>query len=122
MNENQQIKQADELAKLAYEILDMKKADEVKMLSVRKKTVLADFLVIATGTSNTHVSALSGELEFQLREKLGISPLRTEGFSGDTWVLLDYGSVIVHIFTQEAREFYKLEKLWEENEANVTLE
>ena len=67
--------------------------------------------VIATGNSTTHVGALADEAEFQLGRE-GVQVLRTEGHDGKRWVLLDYGSVIVHVFTQEAHDYYDLEHLW----------
>lgn len=100
-----------ELAKKIAEILDNKKAQEIKVLKVRDLTVLADYFVIATGTSTTQVGALSDEVDFQLGQ-MGIEPLRVEGKKAGGWVLLDYGAVVVHVFHPEAREFYALERLW----------
>ena len=72
---------------------------------------MADYFIICTGMSNTQIKALAGDVEFEL-SKLGIEPLHTEGYGNSTWVLLDYGSVIIHIFYKDAREYYKLERLW----------
>lgn len=107
------VKQAAEIAKIASEALDSKKGLDVNVLAVGKQTVLADYFVIATGTSSTHVKALADEAEFKLKEA-GYVCGHIEGH-GD-WKLLDYHSVIVHVFTKEAREFYKLEKLWNDAE------
>ena len=107
------VKQAAEIAKIAAEALDSKKGLDVNVLSVGKQTVLADYFVIATGTSSTHVKALADEAEFKLKEA-GYVCGHIEGH-GD-WKLLDYHSVIVHVFTKEARDFYKLEKLWNDAE------
>lgn len=107
--ENMAVKQAAEMAKIAAEALDAKKGLDVSVLSVGNQTVLADYFVIATGTSSTHVRALADEAEFKLKEA-GYECGHIEGH-GD-WKLLDYHSVIIHVFTKEAREFYKLEKLW----------
>ena len=107
------VKQAAEIAKIAAEALDSKKGLDVSVLSVGKQTVLADYFVIATGTSSTHVRALADEAEFKLKEA-GFECGHIEGH-GD-WKLLDYHSVIIHVFTKEAREFYKLEKLWNDAE------
>ncbi len=101
------------LANTISEILDEKKAFDVKIIHIGDRTVLADYFVIATGTSNTHVRALSGEVEYGVREKLCLEPAKTEGIGN--WILMDYHSVVVHIFTNEAREFYKLDKLWAQN-------
>lgn len=91
--------------------LDAKKALNIHILAVEKLTTVTEYFVIATGTSTTHVGALADEAEFQL-EQQGIRVLRTEGHDGKRWVLLDYGSVIVHVFTQEAHDYYDLEHLW----------
>ena len=101
------------LAEEIRAVLDEKKAMDVSVLHIGDHTVLADYFVIATGTSNTHIRSLAGEVEFRVREKLGIDPARIEGVDNNAWVLMDYHSVIVHIFTREAREFYKLDKLWD---------
>lgn len=105
-----------EIAVFAANTLDSKKGIDVKLLEVTEITVLADFFVIATATSSTHLQALSDELEFKLKEK-GVMPHHVEGHKAGGWVLLDYGTVIIHVFTQEAREFYALERLW--NDAAV---
>ncbi len=107
------VKQAAEIAKIAADALDGKKGLDVTVLSVGKQTVLADYFVIATGTSSTHVKALADEAEFKLKEA-GYECGHVEGH-GD-WKLLDYHSVIIHVFTKDAREFYKLEKLWTDAE------
>ncbi len=104
-----------ELAETIRDILDAKKGFDVNIIHIGDHTVLADYFVIATGTSNTHIRALSGEVEYGVREKLGIEPARIEGVDNNQWVLMDYHSVIVHVFTREAREFYKLDKLWANN-------
>ena len=100
-----------ELAKEAVQILDKKKGMDLKLIGIRDISVLADYFVIATGMSTTHVGALADEAEFQL-DREGVKVLRTEGHDGKRWVLLDYGSVIVHVFTQEAHDYYDLEHLW----------
>ncbi len=99
------------LANDIVKILDDKKAKEIRLLKVQDLTVLSDYFVIATGTSTTQVGALVDEVDHQLSQR-GIEPLRKEGAATRNWVLLDYGSVVVHIFHPEAREFYALEHLW----------
>jgi ribosome-associated protein len=91
--------------------LDDKKAQDIRLLKVRDLTVLADYFVIASGTSTTQVGALYDEVDFKLGQ-MGTEPLRVEGAATRSWVLLDYGAVVVHIFYPEAREFYALEHLW----------
>ena len=100
-----------ELAIIAAKALDEKKGKEIAAIEVTEQTTLADYFVIATGNSTTHVGALADEAEFQLGRE-GVQVLRTEGHDGKRWVLLDYGSVIVHVFTQEAHDYYDLEHLW----------
>lgn len=105
-----------ELAKLSAGILDKKKAEDIKVVGIRDISVLADYFVFATGTSNTHVKALADDLEFELKEK-GITTDHIEGYRSNSWVLLDYGNVIIHIFTEESRHFYDLDRLWQDGEA-----
>lgn len=105
-----------DLAIKAASILDNKKASSLKVIHVHDVTVMADYFVIASGTSGTHVRSLSDELEFQLKQE-GITPLRLEGSRAQNWFVLDYGSVIVHVFTPDARAFYDLEHLWADGES-----
>lgn len=104
-----------ELAAQAAKILDDKKALDLKVIGIKDISVLADYFVLATGTSSTHVKSLSDEVEFKLKQ-LGIDPNHTEGYRSNTWIILDYGSVIVHIFTAESRHFYDLDRLWQDGE------
>ncbi len=103
------------LAEFIVKTLDAKKARNIKLLRIDDKTVLADYFVICGGNSNTQIRALAGEVEEKL-EEMGIEPHHIEGFNEASWTVLDYSSVIVHIFNREAREFYKLEKLWSDAE------
>jgi len=103
---------------VAYEVtkaLDEKKGLNIKLLKIDKVSSLADYFLICTGTSNTHVKTLCDHAEYTL-EQLGEPMLGREGHRGNTWELLDYGSVVVHVFTEEAREFYSLERLWADAE------
>ncbi len=115
-DEKIQIERAKEIAMLAAGTLDNKKGMDVTVLEVGEQTILADYFVLATGTSNTHVRALADEVEFKLREELNVEPSHIEGASGNAWTLLDYGCVVIHVFTSQARDFYKLERLWSGNE------
>lgn len=100
-----------ELAKKAAAFLDNKKAERVHVIEIENISSLADYFVIATGNNNTHVRALADELEEKLKAE-GTAPARVEGYRSNSWVLLDYSSVVVHIFTQEGRDFYDLDRLW----------
>ena len=100
-----------ELAEAIAEVLDNKKGNDVKVIKVSEKTVIAEYFVIATGNTSTHVRALADEVEFNICER-GVEPWRHEGRQGNSWRVLDYASVIVHVFDREARDFYKLDKLY----------
>ena len=104
-----------EIAAIAAKALDDKKARDIKVLKTDKQTVLADYFVICNGTSSTHIKALVDEVDKQLSEA-GEPPIRREGLRSDIWVLMDFGCVIVHVFTDEARKFYNLERLWSDAE------
>ena len=104
-----------EIAAIAAKALDDKKARDIKVLKTDKQTVLADYFVICNGTSSTHIKALVDEVDKQLSEA-GEPPIRREGLRSDIWVLMDFGCVIGHVFTDEARKFYNLERLWSDAE------
>ena len=104
-----------ELAIRLARALDAKKALNVHILAVEDLTTVTEYFVIATGMSTTHVGALADEAEFQL-DREGVKVLRTEGHDGKRWVLLDYGSVIVHVFVPNTRTYYDLEHLWADGE------
>ena len=105
-----------ELALLAAQALSEKKGREIQVLEIADLTTLADYFVIATGTSNTQINALCDEVEKEL-DQLGEQPIHREGYRGGTWVLLDYGCVAIHVFNEEARAFYGLERLWSDGHA-----
>ena len=105
-----------ELAEIAVKALDSKKGKEIKLIRIDKITTLAEYFVICTGTSNTQINALCDEVEKEL-DQLGEQPIHREGYRGGTWVLLDYGCVAVHVFNEEARAFYGLERLWSDGHA-----
>lgn len=100
-----------QIAVAAAIAMDKKKALEIRAVQVDDLTILADYFVMATGNSTTQVSAIADEVEFQLG-KLGVKPIHIEGHDSKRWVLMDYGDVIVHVFTPDAREYYDLEHMW----------
>ncbi len=106
---------AKEVAYQVTKALDDKKGLDIKLLKIDQVSSLADYFIICTGTSNTHVKTLCDHAEYTL-EQLGEPMLGREGHRGNSWELLDYGSVVVHVFTEEAREFYSLERLWADAE------
>ena len=105
-----------EVAKAIETFLDNKKGRDIKVLHVEDVSNIADYFVVCTATSNTHVKALSGEVEYQL-ERRGVNAYHIEGRDNNSWVVLDYCNVMVHIFNREARDFYNLEKLYENTTA-----
>ena len=101
-----------EVARAIESFLDNKKGRDIKVLHVEDVSNIADYFVVCTATSNTHVKALSGEVEYQL-ERRGVNAYQIEGRDNNSWVVLDYCNVLVHIFNREARDFYNLDKLYE---------
>ena len=106
---------AKEVAIEVTKALDSKKGMDIKLLRISEVSTLADYFLICTGTSNTHVKTLCDYAEYTL-EQLGEPMLGREGHRGNSWELLDFGSVVVHVFTEEARKFYDLERLWADAE------
>lgn len=106
---------AKQVALEVTKALDSKKGLDIKLLRIDEVSSLADYFLICTGTSNTHVKTLCDYAEYTL-EQLGEPMLGREGHRGNSWELLDFGSIVVHVFTQEAREFYSLERLWADAE------
>tara|TARA_Y100001960_G_C14240072_1_gene617873 strand:+ start:255 stop:569 length:315 start_codon:yes stop_codon:yes gene_type:complete len=92
--------------------LAQNKAERVLNISLKGKSELADNMVLASGTSNRHVSSLAEKVVFLVKKKKRIN-VRAEGLRNSDWVLLDCGDVIVHIFRQEVRDFYQLERMWQ---------
>ena len=106
---------AKEVAYQVTKALDEKKGANIKLLRVNEVSSLADYFLICTGTSNTHVKTLCDYAEYTM-EQLGEPMLGREGHRGNSWELLDFGAVVIHVFTPEAREFYSLERLWADAE------
>ena len=107
---------AKEVALAVTKALDEKKGIDIKLLKIDKVSSLADYFLICTGTVNTHVKTLCDYAEYTM-EQLGEPMLGREGHRGNSWELLDYGTIVVHVFTEEAREFYALERIWADAEA-----
>lgn len=100
-----------EIARLAYEALDDKKAEDIKILEIGNLTVIADYFLIANGTNSSQVQALVDNV-LEVLNKRGYDPKRIEGIRSTNWILMDYGDVIIHIFSKEDRLFYDLERIW----------
>ena len=104
-----------EVAKCTVDALDAKSAKDIKVLKTEDLTVLANYFVICTATSTTHIKTLADEVQKALEEK-GEVTQRREGYRSGGWVLIDFGCVVVHLFLEEIREFYNLERLWSDAE------
>ena len=102
---------SDKIAELSVKLLDTKKAEQIKVLKIDTKTILADYFVICNGRSSTQIKALADELEYKLGVA-GVADIRLEGSDSNEWKVLDCKDVIIHVFSTESREFYNLDRLW----------
>ncbi len=105
----------EELIKNIVKALDEKKAEDIKIIETAELTIVADSFIVASGTSSTHVKALADEVEYAISQ-LGTEPEHIEG-RATGWILVDYGTVVVHIFDRQSREYYNIERLWQD--ANI---
>ena len=105
------MEQSRKMAKIAYEALDERKGEDIKIIDISEISVLADYFIIANGTSDNQVRALVENVEEKL-SKEGFDPKQREGYGLGNWVLLDFGNIIVHGFDKENRLFYDLERIW----------
>ena len=110
--------ESKEFAKKITKVLSDKKGEDIVIINVSDKTIVADYYVLATGHSMSHVKSLCEHVEEEL-DKEGIAPLRREGVREGRWAVLDYGDVIMHVFNDESRLFYHLESLWGDGD-NIT--
>ncbi|ACL70088.1 ribosome silencing factor [Halothermothrix orenii] len=108
-------KTTKELAILAAEAAEDKKANDVQVLDVKELTIIADYFVICSGNSEPQVKAIARSVEDKLGEE-GIHPQKVAGKDNARWILMDYADVIVHIFLEEERQYYELERLWADAE------
>lgn len=106
--------ESKELMTLAVKALEDKIGEDIRVLNIGGVSSIADYFVIATGNSSTHVHSLADAVEEKLEKEAGESVLNAEGYQNADWVLLDYGNVIVHIFSKEQRLFYDLERIWKD--------
>ena len=105
------MEQSRKMAKIAYAALDERKGEEIKVIDISEISVLADYFIIANGTNDSQVRALVENVEEKL-SKEGFEPKQREGYGLGSWVLLDFGNIIVHVFDKENRLFYDLERIW----------
>ena len=113
-------KKAREMAKIAYQALEEKKAEDIRVINIEQVSVLADYFLIASGTNRNQTQAMADNVE-EMLHKAGYQPRQTEGYQTANWILMDYGDIIVHIFDTEYRLFYDLERIWRDGKA-ITLE
>ncbi|MBQ8567929.1 MAG: ribosome silencing factor [Oscillospiraceae bacterium] len=106
----------EKMLEIIVKALDDKKAEDIRVIKVRDLTIIADYFVIAGASSNTQTRALADEVEYQLKEQAQTAPAQVQGNNGSNWIILDYHDVIVHVFHNEQREFYSLERLWSDGE------
>lgn len=104
---------AMELANSICKAIAEKKGQDIVIVDVAGKTVLCDYFVIASGRSTTQVRALADNVDERIKRRYGLDPDRGEGIREGRWAVLDYGNVVVHLFNDESRDFYRLERLWE---------
>lgn len=102
---------AEQILEVAVRAADTKKARDIEAIRVYEQTTLTDYFLVMTGTSTPHIRALSEEIELKLKRDHDVLPHHVEGVTSN-WILMDYTSVVVHIFLQEARELYAIERLW----------
>ena len=103
--------ETEQKLELVQKLLAAKKADEIEVIDLRDRTLIADYFVICSGTSNTHIKAIADGLLVDGKDE-GLKKDRVEGYAQARWVLVDYGDVVVHIFAREEREYYDIESLW----------
>ena len=111
---------AKTMAKIAYEALADKKAQDIRIIDIGKVSVLADYFIIASGTNHNQVQALADNVEEELH-KAGYPMRQSEGYRSANWILMDYGDIIVHVFDSENRLFYDLERIWRDGKS-ITIE
>ena len=101
----------NEMIEKIVRTLDSKRAEDIQAIEIKDLTILADYFIIASGSNRNQLQALSDEVEERLGRK-GYPPKQIEGYEGASWILLDFGDIIVHLFDQENRIFYDLERIW----------
>lgn len=110
---SKELENAKEMAKIAYQALTEKKGEDVRVIQITEVATFADYFIIADGNNPSQINALVDNVEEQL-SKAGYEPKRIEGIRNSNWILMDYGDIIVHIFSKEDRLFYDLERIWKD--------
>ena len=107
------MEQAKEMARLAFQALEEKKAEDVKIIDIGEISTIADYFIIASGANQNQIQAMRDAVDEALY-KAGYQAKQVEGNSNSTWILMDYNDIIVHVFSKEDRLFYNLEKIWKD--------
>ncbi len=111
---------AKDIAKLAYAALADKKGEDIRIIDISKISVLADYFIIASGSNKNQVQAMADNVQDELL-KSGIEVKQIEGYQSGNWILMDYGDIIIHVFSSEDRLFYDLERIWRDG-ASISVE
>ena len=114
ISEDAKAKRSLQLALAAAQVAEEDKGQDVLVLDLRELTCIFDYFVIASGTSRRQLHAMSEDIDHKLEDELGDERMGIEGYQGSNWILLDYGTVVVHLFDSETRHYYAIEKLWGE--------
>lgn len=114
MTESTETTASHEQALIAARAIDDKKGSDIVIQNVSELMNVTDYFVICTAANNRRVEAIAEEVEERLRKEADVKPIGREGFEDAKWVLLDYGSIVVHIFQPAEREYYRLEQLWDQ--------
>lgn len=110
---SKELENAKEMARIAYHALTEKKGEDVRAIQITEVATFADYFIIADGTNPSQVNALVDNVEEKMSEA-GYEPKRIEGIRNSNWILMDYGDIIVHVFSKEDRLFYDLERIWKD--------
>ena len=111
-------KQSKEMARLAYQAMEDKKARDIRIIDISEISVLADYFLIASGSNKNQVQAMVDNVQEELH-KAGFVPKQVEGYNSANWILLDYGDIIIHVFDEYIRRFYDLERIWRDGKTFV---
>lgn len=115
MNEDRSV-EVERLVKRIIDLIQNKKGEDIVILDIRKVTSIADYFILATGSTGTQVKAIADEITTKTKNEDGISVWHVEGYEALSWVLLDYVDVVVHLFDPETRNYYAIDKLWKDAE------
>lgn len=110
-----------EMTKIALNALEDKKANDIRIIDISEVSVLADYFIIASGANTNQVQAIADNVQ-EMLTKAGCEPLQVEGYGSASWILMDYNDIIIHVFSEESRMFYDLERIWRDGKDIATEE